>query len=121
MLTRPQLALGLLAFLLWTPAKSADCPEAKALDISIMIQNFKGPLVSAKLAEQMAIAFFQTHYPDNLFQAKLPASTTDLGDRWSVTFDNAVYDPAIDFTKRLQVNRMGIEICKSNGAIVRIM
>jgi hypothetical protein len=106
--------------MLWASAKSADCPEPKALDVSMMLQNLQGPLVSAKLAEHIAADFFQTHYPDNLFKAKLPASTTDLGDRWSVTFDNAIYDPTIDLTKRLQVKRMGIEICKSNGAIVRI-
>jgi hypothetical protein len=107
--------------MLVAPMGFAACPAPKELDISLMLMNFKGPLVSTQLAERIALAFFQVRYSaTGMFDAKEPAETVDLDDRWGVTFENALFDPQIDSTKRLQVKKIGVEICKSNGAIVRI-
>jgi hypothetical protein len=114
------LAALLLTLISVSPAAWADCADSKDFEISTFLLNFHQPLVSEPFAEKIAIAFFETHYPADMFKARLPASTVDLGDRWSVTFDNALFDPTVDLTKRIQVKRLGIEICKSNGAILRI-
>jgi hypothetical protein len=106
---------------LLVPTAFPSCPAPKELDMSLMLMNFKGPLVSTQLAERIAMAFFQVRYSGSgLFGAKEPAEIVDLDDRWGVTFENAIFDPQADSTKRLQVKRLGVEICKSNGAIVRI-
>jgi hypothetical protein len=118
---RRHFSIGTLALMLVAAsARGADCPEPKELDTSIILLNFQAPLISAQFAEQIATSFFQTHYSANVFKAKLPATTNDLGDRWSVTFENTLFDPNVDRTRRLQIRRLGIEICKSNGAIVRL-
>jgi hypothetical protein len=84
-----------------------------------MILNYQTPLVSDQLAEQVAWAFFQVLYSESgIFEAKKPATIVDLDDRWSVTFQNALFAPPLDLTKRIQPKEMGVEICKSNGAIL---
>jgi hypothetical protein len=120
MLARHHLSIALIAFLFGTSTTLAACPEPKELDMSIMLLNFQGPLVSPQLAEDMAAAFFRARYPSSLFQARLPGTTTDLGDRWKVMFENINYDSTIELTKRIPVQRLSVEICKSNAAIVRI-
>jgi hypothetical protein len=113
--------LAAFVSMLWVAAAPAACPESKDLDVSLMLMNFKGPLISTQLAERIALAFLQVSYSgSDMFAAKEPAEIADLDDRWSVTFKNALLEPPVDLTKRLQVIRMSVEICKSNGAIVRI-
>jgi hypothetical protein len=113
--------LGAVASMLLGSTGLAACPEPKDLDISLMLMNFKGPLVSTQLAEQIAWAFFQVRYSgSNIFEAKEPAKIVDLDDRWEVTFQNALFHPPVDLIKHLQTKEMGVEICKSNGSIVRL-
>jgi hypothetical protein len=113
--------LSALACLLLTSTAFAACPDPKDLDVSVMLMNFKSPLVSAQLAELIGWDFFQVRYSGSgVFEAKKPAEVVDLDDRWSVTFKNASFDPSVDLTKRIQVKEMGVEICKSNGAISRL-
>jgi hypothetical protein len=100
----------------------AACPAAEELDVSVMLMNLNGSrLVSGPLAEHIALAFFQDRYsPTGTFEAKLPAELQDLGDRWSVRFQNVRFDPSIDPRTQVQIKALGVEICKSNGAILRI-
>jgi hypothetical protein len=118
---RESFALSTLAFILLVTPTFAACPEPKELDVSLMLMNLNGPLISTQLADHIAWAFFQARYHDGgIFEPKEPAEIIDLGDRWGVTFLNSLYEPPVDLSKRLQVKEMGVEICKSNGAIVRI-
>ena len=113
--------IGALACVLLVSTNFAACPEPKDLDVSLMLMNFKSPLVSAQLAELIAWDFFQVRYSGGgVFEARKPAEIVDLNDRWSVTFKNATFDPSVDLTKRIQVKEMGVEICKSNGAVSRV-
>src|ERR1700722_17969151 len=105
---RRHLAAALMTLITVSPVTWAECTDSKGYDTSMFLLNFQQPLVSQPFAEQIAIAFFQTHYPADMFRAKLPASTVDLGDRWSVTFDNSLFDPDVDLTKRIQIKRLGI-------------
>ena len=54
--------IGALACVLLVSTNFAACPEPKDLDVSLMLMNFKSPLVSAQLAELIAWDFFQVRY-----------------------------------------------------------
>jgi hypothetical protein len=114
-------ALGAFASALLSSAVCAECSAIKDHDTSILLLNFKGPLVSEQLAERIAWDFFQVRYGNSgLFEPRRPAEILDLDDRWGVTFDNNLLDSSVDSTTRIQPKRMGIEICKSDGAILRL-
>src|SRR5271165_2021352 len=98
----PQMPLGRYVFsavasLLLTSTAFGECPAPKDLDVSVMLMNFKTPLVSAQLAELIGWDFFQVRYSGSgVFEAKKPAEIVDLDDQWSVTFTNASFDPSVD-------------------------
>lgn len=120
-MARASSVVGALASMLLMSTASAACPDLKDLDLSLFVMNFQSPLISAQLADHIAWEFFQSRYHGgDIFEAKQPAEIADLGDRWGVTFQNALFEPPVDLAKRLQVRALGVEICKSNGAIFRI-
>ena len=59
MLTQGRFIFSAVLSMLVSSAAVAGCPVPKDLDVSLMLINFKGALVSEKLAEQIAWAFFQ--------------------------------------------------------------
>jgi hypothetical protein len=74
-----------MLFCLTYRAVYADCAEPKELDVSVMLLNFKQPLMSSELAEKFTRLFLQERYPANIFQLKSPAHIVDGDKTWSVS------------------------------------
>ena len=102
-----RLLLTAVCAALLIPLNSAACPEPRELDDSLIVMNLTGPLISSRLAGDIALAFLQAR-SQGIFEAKGAAEIADVGDRWRVTFENALFEPPIDLTKRFQVKELRV-------------
>jgi hypothetical protein len=95
------------------------------LSISMIALNHGQPFVSKGFADRLALLVVDEKYPRDVFSVRGSGSTVDKGDSWSVTFENALIDPADEsplpiLDGRVVPRRLTITIRKTNGEVMSI-
>ena len=97
--------------------------KSDQLDPSMILMNFEGPFVSREFAERLAVLVIDQKWPKDVFSRRGPGRVVDLGDAWSVTYQNALgnaNDPIPTSGGKAVPKTLTIRIRKANGQIVAI-
>ena len=98
-------------------------PKVVSLDASMVLLNFESPFVTRDFAEKLAILVIDQKWSKDLFVLRGAGRIVDLGDAWSVTFENALdrgSDPIPTWNGRVVPRTLTIRIRKTNGEILAI-
>jgi hypothetical protein len=93
------------------------------LDPSMLLFNFEGPFISREFADRLAVLVIDQKWPKDVFVRRGPGQVADLGDLWSVTYENALgnaNDPIPTSGGKAVPKTLTIRIKKVNGEIVAI-
>jgi hypothetical protein len=114
-----------VGFLLALSACATEHGPMNNLSISMIALNHGQPFVSRGFADRLALLVIDEKDPRDVFSVRGSGSIVDKGDSWSVTFDNALIDPADKdslpiLDGRVVRRRLTITIRKANGEVISI-
>lgn len=113
----------LASLVLFLSACAVSHPGAVQPDPSMVLLNFEGPFVSRDFAEKLAVLVIDQKWSKDVFVRRGAGRIVDLGDAWSVTYENALdsgTDPMPTWKGKVVPRTLTIRIKKANGEILAI-